>query len=221
MCGMGVPAGAPRLHPRSPAHYPPAARRSGGGGHAGCFSCGGRRGTHQPGLGPLPIGPQADHGRQPWRRRQLTGPAPVLVTDSGEQFQGPVALRLTKVARTLLPERWAVLPLPVRQHRGHPPGHMQPRPQTVRAPFCKGLEPRGRRLACTPQWAGYRGGRDTLSARQQHLAAPYRKGIQGTTTASQGGARLLREWSDTLLWLHGRDSMANLAFCPMTLLKTP
>src|SRR5262245_24900736 len=75
------------------------------------------------------------------------------------------------------------------------------------------------RLTRTPQVAGNRGGRLALGARQQDVAAPDCKGIRGTTTAFQGRALILSEWSYKRLWFHNQYDTAKMAFCPKTLLK--
>src|SRR5262245_19846260 len=106
-----------------------------------------------------------------------------------------------------------------RQDRGHAHRDMRPKPQTIQAPLGKGLEPIVNCLARAPQVAGNRGRRLALGTRQQNVAAPYCKGIRCTTSALQGRALVLSEWSYKRLWFHNQYDTAKMAFCPITLLK--
>jgi len=88
-----------------------------------------------------------------------------------------MALRLAKIARTLMQDRLQVLSFLGRQHWGNTNGYMRPMSQTVQAALGEGIEHIVDCLARTPQVTGNCGGRLPLSARQQNMAAPYRKGI--------------------------------------------
>src|SRR5262249_23093132 len=149
------------------------------------FSGGGGIGTDNPVLGPFPRGTQAADRIQQGGRRQWAVTEPLLVTDGGQEFQGPVALRLAKGAWALMQDRLQVLPLLGCEHRGQAHGHMGPMPQTVQVSLGKGIEDIVDCLACTSQVASNRGGRLPLGARQQNMASPYCQGIRGTTTVFQ------------------------------------
>jgi hypothetical protein len=137
------------------------------------------------------------------------------VTDGGSQLQGPGAVRLAKVTRTVLQQGGQVLPCLGRPDRGPAHRPLGARLQTGQAPLGPGSEAIVDRLACAPPVAGQCGGRLARGARQETLATPYRQGIQCPTTVFQGRALILGEWSYTRLWVHDQYDTAKIAFSPI------